>query len=76
LVTNDGDYRLHLDSGDKAIYFRKLMTKFDIPEHRSEQTDTPAPADLATQVQKLHDLHQAGALTATEFEAAKKKLLA
>jgi hypothetical protein len=76
LATQNQEYRLKLGSPLVADKLRQTLREFQIPEHRSEQTDTPAPADLATQVQKLHDLHEAGALTATEFEAAKKKLLA
>ncbi len=37
---------------------------------------TPATKDVTAELQKLADLHKSGVLTAEEFAAAKKKLLA
>ncbi len=43
---------------------------------QAQATAAPATKDVTAELQKLADLHKSGVLTAEEFAAAKKKLLA
>jgi len=52
-------------------YLEKIQTFIDEAKHGSSHSTD----DVASQIEKLHNLYQSGALTKTEFENAKKKLI-
>lgn len=62
-------------SGMTLTSIRRLKAAADSVLAREEATFTAGAVDVGTQLQKLADLHAAGALTADEFAAAKARLL-
>lgn len=62
-------------SGTTLSSIRSLKSAADSLLAQHGGVPTGAPGDVATQLQKLADLHAAGALTVEEFAAAKSRLL-
>ncbi len=60
----------------QADYNRRLQQKFDSTRRVAPAVPTAAPRDPVADLKELAALHDSGALTDTEFEAAKAKLLA
>jgi hypothetical protein len=61
---------------DQAAYNRQLQDRFASTRRVAPSVPSPAPRDPLADLTELAALHDAGALSDDEFQAAKAKLLA
>jgi hypothetical protein len=61
---------------EQAAYNRQLQQKFESTRRVAPAVPTATPRDPIADLKALAALHDSGALTDSEFEAAKAKLLA